>query len=218
MNPELITFKFCPFGQRIAITLREKGVAFETRIVDPDHMPDWFAALSPLGKVPLLRLDDKVFFETPAIAELIDDLHPPSLLPSDPMLRARCRGWIAFAQEVLHLQVGTFTTDSESSFLEKASKLERLLTILDSILNNKPYFSGDSFSLVDAAYAPMFLRLKTMQSAHPALERMLTDRLAEWSKALLARASVIASMPENFDKGYRAYLRHRGSWLMSHHG
>jgi glutathione S-transferase len=51
----LISHPLCPFVQRAAIVLLEKGVAFERIDVDLTAKPDWFLALSPTGKVPLLR-------------------------------------------------------------------------------------------------------------------------------------------------------------------
>lgn len=44
----------CPYVQRAAIALTEKGVSFARRYVDLSAKPDWFLAISPLGKVPLL--------------------------------------------------------------------------------------------------------------------------------------------------------------------
>jgi glutathione S-transferase len=50
----LISHHLCPYAQRAAIALAEKGVRFERRYVDLSAKPDWFLAISPLGKVPLL--------------------------------------------------------------------------------------------------------------------------------------------------------------------
>ena len=49
----LVSFKTCPWVQRAAIVLREKGVAFEFRHIDPDNRPEWFLAMSPHRKVPV---------------------------------------------------------------------------------------------------------------------------------------------------------------------
>ena len=53
----LVSFKSCPWVQRAAIVLAEKGVAFERRDVDLANKPQWFLALSPLGKTPVLVAD-----------------------------------------------------------------------------------------------------------------------------------------------------------------
>jgi glutathione S-transferase len=53
----LISHHLCPYVQRAAIALAEKGMPFERRYVDLAAKPDWFLAISPLGKVPLLIVE-----------------------------------------------------------------------------------------------------------------------------------------------------------------
>lgn len=57
-NPKLtlVSHALCPFVQRAAIVLAEKKVAFERIDIDLADKPDWFLAISPLGKVPLLKV------------------------------------------------------------------------------------------------------------------------------------------------------------------
>ena len=70
----LVSFKTCPWVQRAAIVLREKNVPFEFRHIEPDNRPDWFLAISPHKKVPVLRIDDTVsLFESNAINEYLDE-------------------------------------------------------------------------------------------------------------------------------------------------
>src|SRR5215475_10763040 len=54
----LISHDLCPYVQRAVIALTEKGVPFGRRYVDLANKPDWFLAISPLGKVPLLQAGD----------------------------------------------------------------------------------------------------------------------------------------------------------------
>ena len=82
----LVSFKTCPWVQRAAIVLREKGVAFEFRHIDRDNRPDWFLAMSPHKKVPVIRIDDKdSLFESNAINEYLDETVSPQLHPADPL-------------------------------------------------------------------------------------------------------------------------------------
>ena len=86
----LVSFKTCPWVQRAAIVLREKNVPFEFRHIEPDNRPDWFLAISPHKKVPVLRIDDKVsLFESNAINEYLDETIAPRLHPDDPVERAK---------------------------------------------------------------------------------------------------------------------------------
>jgi glutathione S-transferase len=77
-----VSFKTCPWVQRSAIVLREKGTPFEFRHIEPDNRPDWFLAISPHKKVPVLRVDDTVsLFESNAINEYLDETIAPRLHP-----------------------------------------------------------------------------------------------------------------------------------------
>src|SRR6516165_10213477 len=101
----LVSFKTCPWVQRAAIVLREKKIDFEFRHIEPDNRPDWFLAISPHKKVPVLRLDDKVsLFESSAMSEFLDETTQPRLHPEDPVERAINRAWTdyvpTFAAEV----------------------------------------------------------------------------------------------------------------------
>ena len=74
----LVSHHLCPYVQRAAIALGEKGVAFERIAIDLAAKPDWFRAISPLGKVPLLRVarpgqDEAVLFESAVICEFIEE-------------------------------------------------------------------------------------------------------------------------------------------------
>lgn len=64
---ELVSFELCPFVQRSVITLNEKGVPFDIRYISLKDKPDWFLDISPLGKVPVLIVDEgTVLFESAA--------------------------------------------------------------------------------------------------------------------------------------------------------
>ncbi|HWT98543.1 MAG TPA: glutathione S-transferase N-terminal domain-containing protein, partial [Terriglobales bacterium] len=52
----LISHHLCPYVQRVAIALAEKQIPAGRIYIDLADKPDWFTAISPLGKVPLLRV------------------------------------------------------------------------------------------------------------------------------------------------------------------
>lgn len=53
----LISFPTCPFVQRAVIALNEKGVDFDVIYIDLANKPEWFLEISPLGKVPVLKVE-----------------------------------------------------------------------------------------------------------------------------------------------------------------
>ena len=87
---KLVSHNLCPYVQRAAIALDEKGVPFERINVDLANKPDWFRTLSPLGKVPLLKVDrregpEAVLFESAVILEYLEETLPGPLHPEDPL-------------------------------------------------------------------------------------------------------------------------------------
>jgi glutathione S-transferase len=95
---ELISAEVCPFAQRTRLALMEKGVPFALTEIDLEAKPGWFLEVSPYDKVPVLRCDDQVVWESAVINEYIEEVFPePALLPRDPYGRALARIWIDFA-------------------------------------------------------------------------------------------------------------------------
>src|SRR5271166_2454443 len=101
-NITLVSFKTCPWVQRSAIVLREKKMPFELRHIESDNRPDWFLAISPHRKVPVLLIQFRgspsrsggvTLFESNAINEYLDETISPRLHPDDPIQRAINRAW-----------------------------------------------------------------------------------------------------------------------------
>src|SRR5262245_29286051 len=101
-TPLLVSHHLCPYVQRAAISFAEKGAAFERVYVDLADKPGWFTAISPLGKVPLLKIDDAVIFESAVILEYLEDTIEPRLHPVDTLARADHRAWIEFGSAILN--------------------------------------------------------------------------------------------------------------------
>jgi glutathione S-transferase len=77
MSLHLISHALCPYVQRAAISLTEKGVTFERTDIDLSNKPDWFLAISPLGKTPVLVVDGTPIFESAVILEYLEDSNRP---------------------------------------------------------------------------------------------------------------------------------------------
>src|SRR5690348_14843090 len=120
----LVSFKTCPWVQRAAIVLREKRVAFEFRHIDPDNRPDWFLAISPHKKVPVLRIDDRdSLFESNAIAEYLDETIAPRLHPENPLERARNRAWTDYVPTFAEATTATAYAGSEADYHKAAERI-----------------------------------------------------------------------------------------------
>ncbi len=82
---EIISSATCPFAQRTRMALIEKGIDFDLTAIDLSDKPDWFLKISPYGKVPVLRHDGAVIFESAVINEYLEEVFPERpLLPREP--------------------------------------------------------------------------------------------------------------------------------------
>ena len=72
-NLTLISHPLCPFVQRAAIALTEKSVPFTRIDIDLAAKPDWFLALSPMAKTPVLKVGETPIFESAVILEYLED-------------------------------------------------------------------------------------------------------------------------------------------------
>lgn len=100
-------------AQKVRLSLGEKGLEWESRIINPgldsreQHDPEYLR-LNPRGVVPTLIHDGKAIRESQVIIEYLDDVFPsPSLRPADPVERARMRIWTKLIDEHLHVDSRT---------------------------------------------------------------------------------------------------------------
>ena len=213
---KLISFKLCPYVQRAAIVLAEKGVPFERIDIDLADKPDWFLKLSPLGKVPVLVVEqdgrEQVLFESAVIAEYLDETLPPSLHPADPLDKARHRAWIEFASALLADFYGLYTGDA-ATFADKRQAIDAKLDRLERVLGDGPYFAGDGFSLVDAAFAPALRYFATFEQMLG--EDLLAGRpkLGGWREALMQRPSVAGAVAPDYPLALAGFIRSKQGYM-----
>ena len=213
----LVSFKTCPWVQRAAIVLREKNMAFEFRHIEPDNRPDWFLAISPHKKVPVLRIDEKVsLFESNAIAEYLDETIAPRLHPDDPVLRAINRAWTDYVPTFASSVTATGYADDEASYNASAEKIPMAFERLELALEKQgagPFFNGVKYSLVDAAYAPFLQRYFFLDRVKPLGIIEKFPRLKAWAEALVSRPSTHSFPEAEFEALYRQNLKRRKKWV-----
>jgi len=211
MHLELISFKLCPFVQRSVITLLYKKVVHQITYIDLSNKPEWFLKISPLGKVPVLRVEKKtVIFESAVINEFIDEITPNRLHPEDPVRRAHHRAWIEFGSACLVDQFHMFSAKEKDECEKARGELLAKLERVEKVITEGPYFDGQKFSLVDTAFAPA-LRILSLLGDRKFWKGI--PKVKKWAEVLLALPSVQKSVVPEFNHLFREYLVKHKSYL-----
>jgi len=209
----LISRKLCPYVQRARIVLAEKSVPHQVRFIDLGNKPDWFLEISPLGKVPVLLAGGQSVFESAVIAEYVDEISPGSLHPREPLARALNRSWIEFASKTLDA-IGDFYSAADAPAFERATDtLHARFARLESTLGDGPFFNGRRFSLVDAAFGPVFRYFDVIDRHEDFGFFSGRPKLAAWRKALGQRRSVQTAVVPDYPERLERFFIERNSIL-----
>lgn len=209
----LISHLLCPYVQRAAIVLKEKGIAFERRDVDLANKPAWFRELSPLGRTPVLLVDGEAIFESSVICEFLDETQAPRLHPAKPLERARHRAWMEFGSSVLNAIGSFYTASDEEALTARARDIRVRFERLESALAARPYFAGERFSVVDAVYGPVFRYFDVFDAIDDFGFFGGLPKVNAWRAHLTARPSVRDAVRPDYPELLRDFLRGRKSAL-----
>jgi glutathione S-transferase len=209
----LVSHALCPYVQRAAIVLAEKRVPFTRRHVDLANKPDWFRAVSPLGKTPVLLVGETPIFESAVICEYLDDTLQPRLHPADALQRARHRAWMEFGSALLNGIAAFYNAADEEKLLARRDELVQRLATLERALGDGPWFDGDRFSMVDAVFGPVFRYFDTFERIHDFGFFVATPRVRAWRSALAKRESVRQAVGTDYGTRLSTFIAARGSAL-----
>lgn len=208
----LVSHHLCPYVQRAAISLAEKAVPFDRVHVDLAAKPAWFLALSPLGKTPVLKVDDRAIFESAVILEYLEETGPHPLHPADPLRRAQHRAWIEFGSAVLNDIAGLYSAKDPAAFAAKAAALAAKFARLEGDLGPGPWFDG-GFSLVDAVFGPVFRYFDVFDRIGEFGILAGKPKVAAWRRALADRPSIRQAVGADYESRLEKFLTARHSHL-----
>ncbi len=176
----------CPYCARARIALAEKGVAYESVVIDLDDRPAWMYDKNPSGKVPVLEEGNFLLPESAVIMEYLEERWPdPALLPADREARAHARVWIdRFDARLGDVYYAVRRRD------RPPEDLEAKLDALDAALLERPYLSGPDYGLADIAYLPWVLRTEPVLGI--GLERF--PALRSWVERLSGRPAIVPEL------------------------
>jgi len=209
---KLISHKLCPYVQRAVIALAEKGVPFERIDIDLANKPDRFLKVSPLGKTPVLLVGDHAIFESAVILEYLEETQANPLHPADALRRAEHRSFIEFGSAILNDIAGLYAASDEAAFTARALQLKQRFERLEARLVG-PWFDGETFSLVDAVFGPVFRYFDVFDEIGDFGILGAKPKVARWRQNLAARASVRSAVSADYPALLRDFIDRRRSYL-----
>ena len=213
MDLHLISHDLCPYVQRAVIALTEKGVDFRRTDINLAAKPDWFLRLSPLGKTPVLIVGETAIFESAVILEYLEETQARPLHPTHAITRAHHRGWIEMSSVILSGIAGLYSAKGEDAFKAKVTQLTERFQQVEAVLADGPWFAGQKFSLVDAAFASVFRYFDCFDRLGDFGILSRKPKLAAWRTSLAARPSVINAVGPDYAERLMKFLAARDSNL-----
>lgn len=180
-----------PYTRKARVVLAEKRMEYEFVIDGPNEAGTRVPVYNPLGKVPVLVLDDDTtIFDSRVIVEYLDNASPVAkLIPEDTRQRIQVRRWEALADGCTDAAVAVVMEKRRKAELQSADwlarqqgKIDRALSAMSEDLGARNWCSGDFFNLSDVAVGCSlgFLDLRlphiNWRKTYPNLAK-LTDKL-----------------------------------------
>ncbi|KAF2496412.1 hypothetical protein BU16DRAFT_376936 [Lophium mytilinum] len=209
---------FCPFVQRVWISLELKGIPYQYIEVDPYKKPQSLLDVNPRGLVPALRHGPTwSCHESTVLMEYLEELQQgPPLLPADPQMRATCRLWSDHINRHLipsfyRLLQSQDPSQHPSLASEFSTHISTIVSAAES-LSAGPFFLGNSIGFVDVQMAPWVIRLNRVLKPYRAWpEAEEGTRWKAWVSAIENEGSVerTTSTEELYLDSYERYAENR---------
>ena len=157
---KLIASLTSPYVRKVRIVLAEKKIDCELVLDSPWVEGNQVAAANPLGKIPVLVLDDEsTLYDSRVIAEYLDTMAPNNrLIPASGRERISVKRWEALADGVLDAAATAFLEakrpegERSPAWIERQrGKVNQALKVMSDDLGDQPWCHGSSLSLADIA-------------------------------------------------------------------
>lgn len=157
---KIISFKICPFVQRVTAALAARNIPFNVEYISLKDKPKWFLDISPNGQVPVMITENgKALFESDAIVEYIEDEYGVLQQNLTNEEKAQQRAWSYLGSKNYLIQCGTMSAKDEDTFNQRTDKLIAAFEKVEQQLKpNQKFFSGNDISNVDIAWLPLLHR------------------------------------------------------------
>jgi len=162
-----------PFVRKVRVFLAEKGVEYALENVNIFPPPDWFAEISPLKRIPVLKdeVADLFLADSSAICGYLEKKIPsPALYPADAADYGRALWFEEYGDSELagHIGMGTFRPMVVAPLMGKEpdiatasktieEKLPSYFHYLEMQVGTREFLAGDTFSIADIGIATLFV-------------------------------------------------------------
>ncbi len=211
---KVISFKICPFVQRVTAALEAKKIPYEIEYISLKDKPKWFLDISPTGQVPVLITESgTALFESDAIIEYIDDLYKPLEADLTAEQKALDRAWSYQASKHYLVQCSTMRSGDKKTLLERTEKLEKVFEKAEKQLGNGLYFKGPSISKIDIAWLPLLHRAAIIEkhACHDFLVKY--PKVKKWQSSLLKTGLAEKSVPNDFEDAFTGFYLSDSTYL-----
>src|SRR6266404_2212079 len=173
---KLYTSPTSPYARKVRVALTEKKIECECIDENPWVEETAIPQFNPLGKIPVLILDDgTALYDSRVIVEYLDTVSPVSrLIPEPSRQRIAVKRWKALADGICDAAVAIVLEtkrpakeQSAESLARQRQKIDRGLADLASELGDRPWCSGDAYTLADIATG---CALAYLDLRHPAID------------------------------------------------
>ncbi|GAK86080.1 glutathione S-transferase [Vibrio ponticus] len=198
---KIVSFKICPFVQRVTAALEAKQIPYEIEFISLSDKPQWFLDISPNGQVPLLVTEaGTALFESDAIIEYIEDEYGPLEQGISNEQRALDRAWSYLGAKHYLAQCSTMRSSDQALFSERLANLQKAFAKVEQQLGEGAYFKGEQLSNVDIAWLPLLHRADIIKQ-HSCVDMLQGfPKVQAWQQGLLETGLMARSVPEDFEQ------------------
>ena len=197
---KLISFKICPFVQRVTALLAAKNIPYNVEYIRLSDKPQWFLDVSPNGQVPLLITDTGIpLFESDAIVEYLDEVSGPIENNLSPEQRAIDRAWSYMGTKNYLLQCSAMCSEDKETLDHRSVKLRKAFANVEKMLNKGPFFKGQYVSNVDIAWLPLLYRTQIIVKRTGYDFLAAYPKVQAWQKVIANTAMAKKSVSNDFE-------------------
>jgi len=209
------------FYNKVKLALLEKDIAFKEEFSPPSQEED-FLQMSPMGKVPFLKLDDydDTLTESTAILEYLEMAYPRKvkLYPDSVVAAANCRQLIAYLDNYVvtagQKAIGMFLFGApveQDSLAKILDEVEKGVRAVKRLVRIDPFLLGGQFTAADVTAVPAIRFVEALfawaKRDNPFLQ---IDGFAEYWEMIKQRPCVVKLLEEQ-KAAVDAYREQQGS-------